>query len=216
MKYEIISSCSKGNCTILEDKVAIDMGVSYKKLGEYAKKIKVVLLTHIHSDHFNVKTINQLSVNHPMVKFVCCKHLLNELSNIVPTSKIILLEANKTYDIGICKLSAFELKHDVPNVGWRIMINNQKCIYATDTTELNVSAKNYDLYLIESNYVLEQALNSLQQKQAKGEWAYEWRAMNNHLSKRQCDEFLQNNMGENSKFVYMHQHVERDKYVEQS
>ena len=30
-----------------------------------------------------------------------------------------------------------------------------------------------------------------------------------HLSKQQASEFLLNNMGENSKYVFMHQHVER-------
>lgn len=49
MEYEILNSGSDGNCTIINKIIAIDMGVSYKKLKEYTKTIKIVLLTHIHS-----------------------------------------------------------------------------------------------------------------------------------------------------------------------
>lgn len=49
MEYKILASCSNGNCTILRKIVAIDMGVSFKKIEEYYKKLKIVLLTHIHS-----------------------------------------------------------------------------------------------------------------------------------------------------------------------
>lgn len=49
MEYKILASCSIGNCTIIRDIVAIDMGISFKKLEKYYKKLKIVLLTHIHS-----------------------------------------------------------------------------------------------------------------------------------------------------------------------
>lgn len=49
MEYEILASCSAGNCTIIKDIIAIDMGVSFKKLEKHYKKLKIVLLTHIHS-----------------------------------------------------------------------------------------------------------------------------------------------------------------------
>lgn len=49
MKYEILATGSKGNCTIINDEIAIDMGIPYKKIHPYAKRLKLVLLTHIHS-----------------------------------------------------------------------------------------------------------------------------------------------------------------------
>lgn len=49
MEYKILASCSTGNCTIIRDIIAIDMGVSFKKIERYYKKLKIVLLTHIHS-----------------------------------------------------------------------------------------------------------------------------------------------------------------------
>lgn len=207
MIYKILQSGSDGNCTILNDSIAIDLGISYRKLSEYAKKIKLVLLTHIHSDHFNTAAIKKLAIEHPKVKFVCLKHMVIELIKLVPERSIYVLEPNKLYDLGICKLSAFNLTHDVPNNGWRIQIGNEKCIYATDTTNLyGITAKDYDLYLIEANYDLEETLQKINQKRMNGEFAYEIRAMQNHLSIQQCNEFLEKNMKETSEFVYMHRH----------
>ena len=57
VKYNIISTGSDGNATILEDFVLIDCGVPYKALEPYVTKLKLVLLTHIHSDHFQKRTI---------------------------------------------------------------------------------------------------------------------------------------------------------------
>lgn len=49
MEYKILASCSTGNCTIIRDIIAIDMGVSFKKIEKSYRKLKIVLLTHIHS-----------------------------------------------------------------------------------------------------------------------------------------------------------------------
>ncbi len=49
MNYEVISSGSDGNCLIIDNTIAIDMGVPFKKIRNCYKNIKLVLLTHIHS-----------------------------------------------------------------------------------------------------------------------------------------------------------------------
>lgn len=48
MNCEIISTGSKGNAVILNGSILIDCGVSSRKLEPYAKKLKLVLLTHVH------------------------------------------------------------------------------------------------------------------------------------------------------------------------
>ena len=212
MKYRIVNSSSQGNCTILEHKIAIDMGVSYTKLGKDLSLIKLVLLTHRHSDHFRKVTLSKLAFNHPTIKFVCMDYLVPELLDYVPKRNIFVIEPNKKYDLGLCKISAFPLKHDVPNVGWKVEINGERCIYATDTASLEgVVAKGYDLYLIEGNYDMTEALNRLKEKEAVGEFAYERRAIQNHLSRQQCEEWLTQNMTDKGEFVCMHQHVNHEK-----
>ena len=208
MNYKIISSGSKGNCTILDGVIALDLGVSYKKISSY--NLKLVLLTHTHSDHFNKKTIKAIDENKPNCKFVCASHLKESLKELVSDDKIYSLDYNKRYDLGLCILSPFPLKHDVPNCGWRVEYKGQKVLYATDTSELDIVAKGYDLYLVEANYELIEALQRAKEKRLKSEYSYELRAINNHLSKSKCDQFLKRNMGQNSEYVYMHRHEDNN------
>ena len=51
MEYNIISTGSKGNAVVINDVILIDCGVSFRALKDVYKNIKIVLLTHIHSDH---------------------------------------------------------------------------------------------------------------------------------------------------------------------
>lgn len=184
------------------------MGVTYKKIKD--EDIKLVLLTHIHTDHFNKTTIKRLAFEHPNIKFVCLKHLEEELLKLVNKDFIYVLEPYKLYDLGLCKLSSFMLVHDVPNCGYRIEIEGKKCLYATDTSTLDINAKNYDLYLVEANYDELETINRINKKRQSGEYIYEFRAMNNHLSKNQCEAFLKRNMGKNSIFIPMHEHKEKE------
>ena len=48
MNYNIIATGSSGNCIIIENSIAIDMGVSFKAIKEYYKNLQLVLLTHAH------------------------------------------------------------------------------------------------------------------------------------------------------------------------
>lgn len=80
----------------------------------------------------------------------------------------------------------------------------------TDTNTVEgISAKNYDLYLVEANYDEEEMQERIKKKQQECQYVYEFRAKDNHLSKQQASEFLLANMGENSEYVFMHEHVER-------
>lgn len=49
MDCNIVKSGSKGNCLILDGRIAIDMGVTYKTIAPYVSDIQLVLLTHVHS-----------------------------------------------------------------------------------------------------------------------------------------------------------------------
>lgn len=207
MRFNVIASGSKGNCTILEDAIAIDMGVKFSDLSPYLSTLKLVLLTHKHRDHFLVATIKKL-VKKTKLYFACGKHLEEECLEVVPKERLFIIPENKEISLGIAFASCFPLTHDVPNVGWKIYMNNQKCIYATDTSNLEgITAKNFDLFLIEANYETAELIQRYQSKVKKGEYAYEKRVSKTHLSKEQCDEFLRKNMGEKSVSVYMHKHV---------
>ena len=206
MKYNIINSGSDGNATIVEEIILIDCGVSFKKLSPYIKKLKLVFISHIHGDHFNKKTVKRLAEERPTLRFAVGEYLVEELVKCgVEKKNIDLIEWDKIYDYSLFKIKTFELFHDVENVGIKIYLNNKKLIYATDTNSIDhVSAKNYDVYLIEGNYINEEELH---QRAVTKE--YEERVKRTHLSQVKTNEWLLKNMGENSKYEFMHQHKEK-------
>lgn len=206
MNYKIINSDSSGNATVINDFILIDCGVSYKSLKNYIKDLKIVLLTHIHHDHFNKSTIKKLAINRPTLRFGCCEWLVKDLIECgVNKKNIDVYETGKEYDYTLFKLISIKLYHDVPQCGYRIFINNKKMIYATDTRTLEgITAKNYDLYLIEGNYENEEELHERAYTRE-----YEERVKNTHLSKEYTTIWLLKNMGENSIYEFMHQHKEK-------
>lgn len=206
-RHNIIATGSDGNAVIIEDLVLIDCGVPFKILKEYVPKLKLVLLTHEHSDHFNKSTIRKLAQERPTLRFGCGQWLVNDvLACGVNPSNVDILTANVMYGYGICNIIPVPMVHNVPNQGYKLHFPQGKVFYATDTNNLdNISARDYDLYLIEANYSDEEIWKRIEAKEENGEFAYERQVLNNHLSKAKCDDFLVRNMGSVSKFIYLHE-----------
>lgn len=212
VRYDIIASGSQGNAVILNDAVLIDCGVPYKQLAPYVPKLKLVLLTHIHSDHFCKRTLRRLAAERPTLRFGCCRWLASPLVAAgVPERQIDLLKPRVMYGYGLCNVIPFELTHNVPNCGYKVHFGNGKVIYATDTNNLDgIQAIGYDLYLIEANYNDEDIRRRIKEKRMAGQFAYEEQAFRNHLSEAKCTEFLLRNMRGNGIAIPMHVHVDKE------
>lgn len=215
MNYNIIATGSDGNAVVLNSCILIDCGVSFRALASVKKQLKIVFLTHIHSDHFNKTTIRKLAAERPTLRFACCEWLLMPLIECgVQKKNIDLLKVGKIYNYGAFKASPVKLYHDADNCGWRIFIGAEKAIYITDTTTVQgITAKDYDLYLVEANYSEPEIQERIKAKEVLNQYIYEYRVLRTHLSKEECDQWLLDNMGENSEYIYMHQHKE-DNYVQ--
>lgn len=210
ISFEVISTGSKGNAVVLENAVLIDCGVPYKALAHAVSGLKLVLLTHIHSDHFNPSTIRHLAAMRPALRFGCGKWLAADLLKCgVLARNIDILDERVSYGYGICNVITFRLHHNVPNYGYKIHFPHGKVFYATDTNDLNgITAKNYDLYLVEANYTDEGIRQRIAAKKEAGEYAYEQKVLQNHLSKAKCDDFIYRNIGRAGEYVYLHAHEE--------
>jgi len=211
IEYNIIGTGSSGNCVIIENKIVIDAGVSFKSIEPYYKQFKLVLLTHEHTDHFNRSTIRRLASERPTLRFGAGAWMVPKLIEAnVPKKNIDVYEPGKTYKYKDIEIVPFKLQHNVPNMGYKLHLPSGKAVYATDTCSLDcVEAFNYDLYMIEANYEDEEIQERIRAKEKAGEYAYEYIAMLNHLSKAKCDKWVYENAGPNSEYVYMHQHKER-------
>ena len=206
MNYKIINSGSSGNAIIINNVILVDCGVSYRKLGEYIKDLKLVLLTHIHHDHFNKKTIKRLGKERPTLRFGCCEWLVDELIKCEINKKNIdVYDIGKEYDYNMFSIVPVKLYHDVPQCGYRIFMNKKKLIYMTDTNTLDgIEAKNYDVYLVEGNYENDEELHNRAYN-----YEYELRVKRTHLSKEYTTKWLLENMNDSSVYEFMHQHRER-------
>lgn len=49
MRYNILGSGSDGNTIIVEDILMLDAGLSYSKIRQYLKKIKLIFISHCRS-----------------------------------------------------------------------------------------------------------------------------------------------------------------------
>lgn len=207
MNYKIINTGSDGNCTIIDEEIMIDCGVSYSKLAPYINKVKLIILTHIHCDHFNKMTIRRIAKERPTLRFGCCEWLLQDLINCgVNLENIDLYTIGKKYDYGQFQLIPIKLYHDVKQCGYRVFKGGKKLIYATDTYTLDgIKAIEYDYYLIEGNYQDEAELKL----RAKDSY-YESRVKRTHLSKEYATNWLLDNMGLNSVYEWMHEHKNRE------
>lgn len=220
--YKIIGTGSKGNAVLLFGSILVDIGVRWKHLAPVADDIKLVLLTHRHGDHFNMKCVQKLADEHPRIRWVCCpwmRQLLIEAR--VNPARITTLTPQTDDDPavevtfkGFCTVWPERVEHDVPNCCWHITKFNEpmgdvQVFYCTDAAKIDrVKAKDYRLYLLEANHTEEDIKNRAKEKTAQGEYAYEFRAAQNHLSYEQANEWLINNAADWSQIVYLHQHIE--------
>lgn len=207
--YNVIASGSTGNCVLYHgNSIAVDMGVPFSKIEPVKHQLQLVLLTHAHTDHMNIKTIVRLAKERPTLRFACGEWMLEHLQGI---RNVDVLEIGKEYEYGGVFGTKFSivpvrLFHDVPNQGYRIFKNGYKIFHATDTCSLEgITARGYDLYSIEFSYDEDVIGKIIAEKEAAGQFAYEKGAINSHLSEQAARQFIFNNAGENYEVLRLHE-----------
>lgn len=222
MKYKIIQSGSDGNCTIVEEAVAVDIGVPWYKIAPHARDLTLVLCTHQHGDHFNRRTVRTLARTRPLLRWACGEWMVEHLLAAgVDKRNIDVFEMGKWYKYQIgdrligakeILVSPFETHHDVRNCGWKIFKDYGNSIfYATDLGTLQgIEGRGFKTYLLEANYTEADLQRRLEEKLETGEFAHETRVAENHLSWEEASAWLGEQMAPDSIWIPMHQHKERE------
>ena len=226
MTYNIIATGSTGNAVLINDSILIDCGVTWKMIEPYAEKIKLVLLTHEHGDHFRPSTVRALHRERPAVRWGCCEWMVKPLVGAGVDKRMIdVLTLDKLQSYALyggggeptqMLVQCSEIPHNVRNCCYRLELppSRERVFYATDCSTLDgISAVGYDLYLIEANHTYEDISARISAKQAAGEYAYELEAMRNHLSREQAEDWIARNAGPNSKYVFLHQHRDKGAFL---
>lgn len=209
MICNVISTGSKGNAVLLAGEILVDAGVPYKLIEPYVRNLQLVLLTHIHGDHFNPRTLFRLHKERPALRFGCCEWLVPSLLAAgISANRIDAYSIGCVYSYGTATVDAFALYHDVQNCGYKIQYGGENILYATDTGSMDgVEAKDFDLYMIEANHTEADLAERIRRKTEAGEFVYEYRAAAGHLSKEKADAWLAENATPGkSRVVYLHKH----------
>lgn len=214
MNCNVIATGSSGNAVILADTILLDCGVPFKALEPHLRAFRLVLLTHIHGDHFNPATVRRLAQERPLLRFGCCPWMVGPLiqQSGVRRENIDVYDPEcgaYFYDKSVGVIP-FLLPHDVDNCGYKIRINGEYALYATDTASLDgVEAPGYDLYMIEANFREKELEERIRRKTEAGEFVYEYREAASHLSMEKADAWLMANATPGkSQVVYLHGHQE--------
>jgi ribonuclease BN (tRNA processing enzyme) len=157
MNYKILSSGSKGNCVIVNDEIMFDCGIAFNKMKEELYGIKYLLITHVHSDHLNKLTLQQIMSKFPTIKIIGNYEVHQAMhTNIIANAGFDIVTKDYTF-------TPFEAVHDVLTYGFTFHVGDKRVIYCTDTANLNNAPEGpYDYFFIESNHdeqKLKQAIN---------------------------------------------------------
>lgn len=146
MNYKIISSGSKGNCVIIND-VMVDCGLPFAAIKDDLYGIKYLLITHTHSDHLKLQTLQTIMKLFPRIQIIG-NYEVHQAYNV----HVI---ANAGFDINLDPyiFTPFECLHDVLTYGFTWEYEGKRIIYATDTGSLDQAPDLvYDYFFLESNH----------------------------------------------------------------
>ena len=154
MRFTILASGSKGNCTLVEGegtKILIDCGISGRAVktglaaaGTTLDQISGVLVTHTHSDHIKgIKAVRDLPL------FAPCE-IKERYDERIVTPYV-------SFEIGSFVITPVKLSHDAPEcVGYIIECGDEKLVSITDTGYISAMneemIRNADYYIFEANH----------------------------------------------------------------
>lgn len=167
MKYDVVSSGSKGNATLIfshGEVLLIDFGISKKRIekalagyGHGFDDIEAFFVTHDHSDHASG------IFNAPIGKVFAGVPSLPKMEHSLESGHLV--KPFETKIVGRFKVTSVPLSHDAKNtLGYVIDDGEESLVYLTDTGFVPekdypyIQGKTY--YIFESNHDPEMLFNS--------------------------------------------------------
>ena len=159
MKFDVVASGSKGNCTLVFSKgfcIQIDAGISRRRISNALKSydmttenVLAVLITHSHSDHCGqLKGYEEREVYASNPSLPHFERVLDHDHIVKPFHPFV---------VGPFTITPFPLSHDAKNtVGYLLDDGEEKFCYLTDTgfvPEKDFAyLKDLNYYVFESNH----------------------------------------------------------------
>jgi phosphoribosyl 1,2-cyclic phosphodiesterase len=207
MKFCVLSSGSKGNCTYIEignHKFLIDVGTNFlytstklNEIGVEPEEIEAVFITHIHEDHIAglkrfIKMVN------PII------YLTKKIYENIPVELTNYEIIEDSLNIEEIFIDTIKLSHDTPECrGYIFEYQGKQIVYITDTGYINIKhhkrLENKTVYIIESNHDIDMLMNSNRYRPLK------MRILGDegHISNKDCAYYLSKFVGEDTRLIVL-------------
>lgn len=227
--YNLIATGSSGNCIIYHKSIMVDIGIKLKDkelIEPYMEDVKVIIITHRHSDHIQLPLMKWIIREYPNIMFMYLQDVREYLDEKlirrskgkktpIEVPKETIIEPNKVYNLGIVKFQPISIYHDVPNIALYMRFkDNYKVFHATDTHTLKgiTIPKDTDLVAVEHHHLTNHYDDLIAEKILNDEFSHEIGAKNVHMSFEDAVDFLTRNDLEGSKVVRLH--ISSDEFYE--
>ena len=147
LDYVVIGSGSSGNAVRIWD-IMVDCGLAYARLKDELPKCKILFITHIHSDHLNMRTYQQIKAHYPGIKVFGNR----EVAAKIDVDYLVTAEPFTFRKQWV--LTPFEVPHNVLTHGFTLHTKNgADAIYVADSAGTRTwPDEQFDYMFIESNH----------------------------------------------------------------
>lgn len=157
-KYTLSKNIRRSCVTLIDESTLIDCGPhaidEIKLLGIDASRIKNIIITHNHSDHFNkenVELIAQMS-SHDICLWHGAECVMPEINSV----KMQPMQIENEYAIGDLKVTALRANHSKGSVHYSIESDGKRIFYGCDgawillDTFYYMKKRHYDLLILDA------------------------------------------------------------------
>ena len=221
MPYNLIASGSGGNCIIYKDNVMVDIGIKLKDrelIIPYLDNIKVIIITHRHSDHIQIPLMKWLIKEYPDITYMYIQDVRDYLDEKlvkkvkgetvqIEVPKEVIIEPLKVYNLGIMKFQPINVYHDVPNIALYAQFKDRyRLFHATDTHTLEgiKIPRDTDLIAVEHHHEIDHYDELIAEKALNDEFSHELGAKNVHMAFEVAEQFLIDNEIEDATVLRLH------------
>ena len=206
-----LASGSSGNCYHVSDgetDLLLDAGISArdiaKRIGFTLSSVSGVLVTHRHRDHCRAVPeligagIDIYALGDVFESLKVHGHRCKRIENCVEGGKTV-----RGYRIGSFRIFAFDVSHDVPNLGFYLHSDktDENILYFTDTYYIKQRFPNIDYLMCECNYDSEILNRNVADKRLPQD--FKKRLVKSHMSIDTLLEFLTKNDLDRVKRIYL-------------
>jgi phosphoribosyl 1,2-cyclic phosphodiesterase len=226
----MLASGSRGNCALVatvSTRILVDAGIScretfkrMKSLGEDARALSAILITHEHSDHvYGLATLAKklrIPVFMTGATQQAWARAIRDQSGARPQlEKFERFESGHSFQVGDIAVKPFTIPHDaIDPVGFTFRAEGVKVGIATDLGYLPVSVRDHlrgcDVLVMESNHDVEML------RVGPYPWSVKQRVMSRvgHLSNEALADFFVNDYDNSATFVVLAHLSEQNNHPE--